>query len=74
MPIYEYHCSSCGKDFELFVRGETRLACPGCENTKIERRMSVTARPTGGGGSMDFSNLGPPKSGGGCGGGGCGCH
>lgn len=76
MPIYEYHCPSCGKDFELFVRGETRLACPDCDSAKIERRMSVTARPAGGAGSpLNLSNLGPPKGGsGGCGGGGCGCH
>ena len=76
MPIYEYHCPSCGKDFELFVRGEKRLACPGCDNQQIERRMSLPARPAGGSGSsMDFSSLGPPKTGGGgCGGGGCGCH
>ena len=76
MPIYEYHCPACGKDFELLVRGETHLACPGCDSRKIERRMSVTARRVGGTGSaLDLSNLGPPKgSGGGCGGGGCGCH
>jgi putative FmdB family regulatory protein len=74
MPIYEYHCPACGKDFELLVRGETRLACPSCRSAAIERRMSVTARPAGGSGStMDFSSLGPPK-GGGCGSGGCGCH
>jgi putative FmdB family regulatory protein len=74
MPIYEYHCPSCGKEFELLVRGETRVACPGCDSPKIERRMSVTARPAGGGSAMDLSNLGPPNGGGGCGGGGCGCH
>ena len=76
MPIYEYRCASCGKDFELFVRGEKKIACPGCESAQVERRMSLPARPMGGSGSeMDFSNLGPPKhGGGGCGGGGCGCH
>lgn len=75
MPIYEYHCTSCRKDFELFVRGETRLVCPACESRDIERRMSVTARPAGGSGpGMDLSGLGPPKGGGGCGGGSCGCH
>ena len=76
MPIYEYHCPSCGKDFELFVRGETKLACTGCNSRKIERRMSLPARPAGSPGpAADYGNLGPPKNGGGgCGGGGCGCH
>ncbi len=72
MPIYEYHCPSCGKDFETLVRGDTMVSCPACESARVERRMSVTARP-GGGPAADFSRLGPP-SGGGCGSGGCGCH
>lgn len=74
MPIYEYHCAKCARDFELFVRGETVIACPACESRKVERVMSLPARPSGSGGDTpNFSNLGPP-SGGGCGGGGCGCH
>jgi putative FmdB family regulatory protein len=72
MPIYEYHCPSCGKNFELLVRGETRPACPGCDNHRLERLMSLPARPGGSGADPDFSSLGPPK--GGCGSGGCGCH
>ena len=78
MPIYEYHCPKCGDDFQLFVRGETVIACPACANRKVERRMSLPARPAGGSGStVDFSSVGSPKlggGGGGCGGGGCGCH
>ncbi len=75
MPIYEYHCPDCHADFELFIRGETTVACPSCESRKIERRMSLPARPAGGTSFADYTNLGPPKSGGGgCGGGGCGCH
>lgn len=74
MPIYEFLCESCGKPFETLVRGDTKVACPACNSAKVERRMSVTARPAGGGGFSDFSKLGPPGGGGGCGGGGCGCH
>ncbi|HSB53091.1 MAG TPA: zinc ribbon domain-containing protein [Gemmatimonadales bacterium] len=74
MPIYEYACTKCGKEFETLVRGDTRVACPACESAKVERKMSITARPNGVGGSPDFSRLGPPGGGGGCGGGGCGCH
>jgi putative FmdB family regulatory protein len=74
MPIYEYHCPGCGRDFECLVRGETRVACPSCDSARVERRMSLPARPAGGGATADFSRLGPPAGGGGCGGGGCGCH
>jgi putative FmdB family regulatory protein len=73
MPVYEFHCPECGRDFERLVRGETRVVCPACESRKVERRMSVTARPAGSTGPADFSGLGPP-GGGCCGGGGCGCH
>ena len=75
MPIYEYHCASCGQEFETLVRANTKVACPSCESAKVERRMSLPARPAGGGNSPDFSRLGPPGGGaGGCGSGGCGCH
>jgi len=73
MPIYEYHCPSCGHDFETLVRGDTRVMCPGCGGARLDRRMSVTAKSTGGNGpASDFTKLGPPN--GGCGSGGCGCH
>lgn len=74
MPIYEYHCPKCSRDFQLFVRGDTEIACPGCANRKVERLMSLPARPAGGSGGVDFSSFTPPKGGGGCGSGGCGCH
>ncbi len=76
MPIYEYHCAKCARDFELFVRGETVIACPACESRKVERLMSRPARSTSGNGGPGPSNFGPPTGGqgGGCGSGGCGCH
>jgi len=73
MPIYEYICLGCESGFELLVRGETRIACPKCQSSKVERTMSLPARPGGASSTPDFSSIGPPK-GGGCGGGGCGCH
>ncbi|MEP6571919.1 MAG: zinc ribbon domain-containing protein [Gemmatimonadota bacterium] len=72
MPIYEYRCAGCGADFELLVRGDTRIACPSCESRKVDRQLSLPARPAGGSAPADFSKLGPPS--GGCHGGGCGCH
>ncbi|HWA15188.1 MAG TPA: zinc ribbon domain-containing protein [Gemmatimonadales bacterium] len=74
MPIYEYVCSACDNAFEKLVRGDTRVACPECHSAKVERLISAPARPAGASGPVDYSSLGPPKSGGGCGSGGCGCH
>jgi putative FmdB family regulatory protein len=71
MPIFNYRCSSCGTEFERLVRSETRVACPECQGRKLERLMSLTARPATSGKPADFSRLGPPPGGGCCGG---GCH
>ena len=30
MPIYEYTCTKCGKDFEELVFGDALPACPHC--------------------------------------------
>jgi putative FmdB family regulatory protein len=74
MPIYEYRCLGCGAGFELLVRSDTTIACPSCESGKVERALSLPARRGAAGkATPDFSAIGPPK-GGGCSGGGCGCH
>ena len=71
MPIYDYRCNACGTEFERLVRSETRVTCPECDGRKLERLMSLTARPAGAGKSADYSRLGPPPGGGCCGG---ACH
>ena len=71
MPIYTYRCSACDAEFERLVRGDTSVACPECKSRKLERLMSLTARPVTAGKPTDFSRLGPPASGGCCGG---SCH
>ncbi|MGI9039698.1 MAG: FmdB family zinc ribbon protein [Gemmatimonadales bacterium] len=71
MPIYNYRCGGCGTEFEQLVRSETRVACPECQDSRLERLMSLTARPASGAKPADYSRLGPPPGGGCCGG---GCH
>jgi len=43
MPIYEYACQDCGRDFEKLVRSDTVLECPQCQSTQLEKRLSVFA-------------------------------
>jgi putative FmdB family regulatory protein len=75
MPIYDYHCAGCGTDFELLVRSETTVACPGCADRKVERRMSLPARPAAGGKAAEGASPAPVSGGsGGCCGGGCRSH
>jgi putative FmdB family regulatory protein len=41
MPIYEYKCSSCGKDFEKLVFGSQEVKCPGCGSEEVEKKLSL---------------------------------
>ncbi|UCG77595.1 MAG: zinc ribbon domain-containing protein [Nitrospirota bacterium] len=41
MPIYEYSCNNCGKEFELLVFGSSAVSCPHCENSDITKKMST---------------------------------
>ena len=75
MPIYEYHCSACGADFEKLVFGANpEVACEKCGSTKTEKLMSRF----GMGKSSSASASSPSSSGSSCGG--CsssscaGCH
>jgi putative FmdB family regulatory protein len=73
MPIYTYRCAGCGTEFEQLVRSDTKVACPDCHGRKLDRLMSLTARPASAGkpDAGSLSRLGPPPGGGCCGG---GCH
>jgi putative FmdB family regulatory protein len=43
MPIYEYACPSCGREFEELIRGDEKPACPNCGDVHVQRQMSVLA-------------------------------
>lgn len=43
MPLYEYHCSNCGSEFEKMVRfSETgqNQACPVCQSQDTRKKIS----------------------------------
>src|SRR3989442_5821428 len=42
MPIYEYRCTHCEKEFEKYVSGPaTAVACPVCASSNVMRKLSV---------------------------------
>ncbi len=43
MPIFEYRCRACGRDFELLVLASTAIACTACGATDLERQISLPA-------------------------------
>jgi putative FmdB family regulatory protein len=49
MPIYEYNCKKCGKDFELLVFGEGKqAACEHCGSKSVTKKFSTFAAKIGG--------------------------
>ena len=44
MPIYEYRCNACGKQFELFqkITDDPLAECPECGGT-VERLVSASS-------------------------------
>jgi putative FmdB family regulatory protein len=73
MPVYEYRCRSCEKDFEKYLpRTSATVSCPSCDGTEVMRKLSVFGMKTDG--SLAPSGTAAMTGGGGCCGGGCGCH
>lgn len=59
MPLYEYHCRSCGKTFEMLRRikdADCDLECPECQSNEVERQFSTfAAGGCSGSGSRGFT-------------------
>ncbi|WP_029896710.1 FmdB family zinc ribbon protein [Desulfohalovibrio reitneri] len=65
MPIFEYKCAACGREFEELVFGDQAPACPDCASHDTKKLMSSCRHKHGGGSSgLDFTP--PTGSGGGC--------
>lgn len=48
MPIFEYACRACGREFETLVRPGDTPACPACAGTDLEKLLSAVAVKTEG--------------------------
>ena len=70
MPLYEYVCHDCRREFELLVRGDDQPACDECGSTKLRKLLSVPAAHSAGATGDGPSACDLP--GGMCGMGGCG--
>ena len=71
MPIYEYRCGGCQKEFERYLPTPGGTAtCPACGSGHVKRTLSVFALRSDGG--PVASSM--PAGGSCCSGGGCSCH
>jgi len=48
MPIYEYECKKCGRQFEELVFGQASPPCPACKSKKTAKLMIRCRAKTGG--------------------------
>jgi putative FmdB family regulatory protein len=73
MPLFDFVCNACGKEFELLVMGGEIPACPHCKSSELEKKMSTFAFRSKGEGGRTVSNAGSSCAG--CSGGNCSsCH
>jgi len=72
MPLFEYACRGCDHQFELLVRESTKLECPKCSGTHLDKQFSVFAvSAPSSGGSRDMApaacgSCGDPRGAGSC--------
>jgi putative FmdB family regulatory protein len=47
MPLYDFHCTKCERDFEALVRPQDPAPkCPDCHSTELEKLLSGFALHT----------------------------
>jgi putative FmdB family regulatory protein len=49
MPIFEYTCLECKREFEEIVfNSSTDVLCPDCKSSNVEKKMSIFGFKSGG--------------------------
>jgi putative FmdB family regulatory protein len=67
MPLYEYSCKNCDHAFETLVFDGEKVECPECHGSRLERLLSVPAKPHTEGTSLPMTcNSNLPPCGPGC--------
>jgi len=70
MPIFEYVCKNCDRQFEAFVTADRTPACPACQSANLAKQLSSPGMV---GASAGRAESAAPQMGG-CGSGACGCR
>jgi putative FmdB family regulatory protein len=43
MPIFDYRCRACAREFETLVMKSSTPACPACQSQDLEKLLSLPA-------------------------------
>jgi putative FmdB family regulatory protein len=61
MPLFEFRCGECARDFEVLIRSGEEAACPQCGTSAIEKLFSEQAAPhSSGQRSLPIASACPP--------------
>ncbi|MBI1311289.1 zinc ribbon domain-containing protein [bacterium] len=71
MPIFEYVCASCSREFETLVRRGEQPVCPECGASDVSKLFSAPAAPVMSSSSLPLTGSCPPPNAGPCGPGCC---
>ena len=63
MPLFEYQCRECARQFETLVRGSEPVECPQCGSRTLEKLFSTTAAHVRQGGQLPIASGCPISSG-----------
>jgi putative FmdB family regulatory protein len=59
MPLFEFACRDCGRQFEYLTRAGETPRCPSCDSLALEKQLSVFAVAAGGSKASFASVPGP---------------
>jgi putative FmdB family regulatory protein len=70
MPIFEYQCGDCEREFEAFVTGDRKPACPSCHGENLSKLLSRPGMVSAASGGAHAAPVPACRAQGGR----CGCH
>ncbi|MDR3112366.1 MAG: zinc ribbon domain-containing protein [Elusimicrobiota bacterium] len=41
MPLFEFSCKKCNKNFEILILGDEKAQCPKCKSLEVEKQFSL---------------------------------
>lgn len=59
MPLFEFVCSQCGKQFEELVRSSSvvvGVVCPACQSVEVKKKVSTFASKSSGGATFSLGS------------------